>query len=55
MVDHARAQLDNELPQRQDLQAFAARYATDNAQLELESAWTALESSAEVVSRIPAR
>ena len=26
------------------------RYATDNARLELESAWTALESSAEVVS-----
>ena len=26
------------------------RYATDNARLELESAWTALESSAEVVA-----
>ncbi len=26
------------------------RYATDNARLELESAWTALEASAEVVT-----
>ncbi len=128
VVGHARAQLDAELPQRPDLQAFAARrqaaeyssnlaqgewkpslsftgnmqyqqdslasllsrdnqsytfglslnvplfaapgaaarrgiaqsqmrqaehglrYATDNARLELESAWTALEASAEVVS-----